>query len=530
MTPSAATSTTCSARRSRANRGEAYGYYFLKHELARCDVGLEFLDQAFVDDGESEIGALMESLQALLPSIDKRTIMRRFARGKRRVVDEGFSWVGTAPYGYDYTPGGQHKHSWAKVPEEVPHVVDIFTWAAEGLSRTEICRRLQDRGAKTRKGGQWWPSTVRGIIANPRYKGEFPIGRYQMVRAGRPYESRPSRPSTGQQGAARRKLKTALKLVPRSEWQKTVQRPELAIVSAELWQRANDMAARDLATPPRRARYPRLLQGMVYCEHDHGAAGPIAMRLWTHKTWTPRYLCRWRASVCSKQCGASIQAPELEQRVWELVCALCTEPERLLSGFVAGYAEFVERQRRWRAQLEAARAEVRKYEETLDRLQLAYYSGELAPDRYERLRAMAEEHLRSAKEQCKRAEAETSGETGGEMDPLAALLLALSGRFAGSEGGQVSEEQIRASIRTAVRALLGHVTRGELKALDLEGRRRKVRQIVERVVLGPKGPSAVLVLGGGRVDFTDEAGAGCARRTGRGSGAGPGRVRGRRGG
>src|ERR671935_942020 len=87
---------------------------------------------------------------------------------------------------------------------------------------------------------------------------------------------------------------------------------------------------------------------------------------------------------------------------------------------------------------------------------------------------------------------------------------------------------IRAGIRRAVQRMLGDVTRAELEALDLEGRRRKVRQIVERVVLGPEGPSVVLVLGGGRVDFTDGAGAGYARRRGRGSGAGPGRARGRR--
>jgi hypothetical protein len=44
--------------------------------------------------------------------------------------------------------------------------------------------------------------------------------------------------------------------------------------------------------------------------------------------------------------------------------------------------------------------------------------------------------------------------------------------------------------------MLGDVTRAELEALDLEGRRRKVRAVVERVVLGPQGPSVVPALGG----------------------------------
>jgi DNA invertase Pin-like site-specific DNA recombinase len=38
---------------ARVNRGEAYSYYCLKHELARYGVGLEFLDQQFTDDGET---------------------------------------------------------------------------------------------------------------------------------------------------------------------------------------------------------------------------------------------------------------------------------------------------------------------------------------------------------------------------------------------------------------------------------------------------------------------------------------------
>ena len=40
--------------------------------------------------------------------------------------------------------------------------------------------------------------------------------------------------------------------------------------------------------------------------------------------------------------------------------------------------------------------------------------------------------------------------------------------------------------------MLGDVTRAELEAHDLEGRRHKVRAVVERVAVGPAGPSAVL--------------------------------------
>jgi hypothetical protein len=43
--------------------------------------------------------------------------------------------------------------------------------------------------------------------------------------------------------------------------------------------------------------------------------------------------------------------------------------------------------------------------------------------------------------------------------------------------------------------MLGQVTRAELDALDAEGRRRKMRQVVERVEVGPDGAQVRLRLG-----------------------------------
>jgi DNA invertase Pin-like site-specific DNA recombinase len=133
------------------------------------------------------VGALIEAIEVARPSIERRSIKRRFARGKKRVADEGFSWVGRRPFGLEYTPGGQHKHRWGKREDEVPHVERMFTLAKDGFSHETIAKMFNADGVPTTRGGKWWGSTVRAIITNPRYKGEFPIGRYQTVRAsGRP--------------------------------------------------------------------------------------------------------------------------------------------------------------------------------------------------------------------------------------------------------------------------------------------------------------------------------------------------------
>jgi DNA invertase Pin-like site-specific DNA recombinase len=56
---------------ARLSRGEAATFYFIKSELARSGVRLEFLDSQWEDDGESEIGAVLEGLWVALPSIER---------------------------------------------------------------------------------------------------------------------------------------------------------------------------------------------------------------------------------------------------------------------------------------------------------------------------------------------------------------------------------------------------------------------------------------------------------------------------
>lgn len=67
-------------------------------------------------------------------------------------------------------------------PEEYPWLVEIFNWAAEGVSLNEICRRLMAKHVPTKTGRARWDSTtVRGILDNPLYKGELLYGRRQTL-------------------------------------------------------------------------------------------------------------------------------------------------------------------------------------------------------------------------------------------------------------------------------------------------------------------------------------------------------------
>ena len=57
------------------------------------------------------------------------------------------------------------------VPKEAVVVRRIFRWSAEGRNLPWIARRLREDNVPTRNGGQWRPSTLRGMLRNRLYTG-----------------------------------------------------------------------------------------------------------------------------------------------------------------------------------------------------------------------------------------------------------------------------------------------------------------------------------------------------------------------
>jgi hypothetical protein len=504
---------------------------------SRAGVALEFLDQTYHDDGESEAGALIEGIQVLEPSIERRAISRRFARGKKRVAEEGFSYTGRRPFGLEYTKGGQDKHRWSKREDEVPHVQRIFELAASGVSREAIARLFNEEDVPTSRGGKWWGSTVAGIISNPRYKGEFPIGRYQSVRAHRPYRPVASRPSTGKAGVARRRVRTAHRVRPVGEWANCVYKPECQIVSAELWERANAMAQATAATSPRSSKEPRLLKGLVYHEAPHGPLPRHLMHAHHGKKRRARYACTHRAGSGGKPCWYAVRAEPLEEAVWTLVRDLALKPETMFDDFIAACRALVAEGRRARSLLTAAQDQVQRARRTLDNLRLDYYAGQVTEEDYARLRALAEQRLQGAQAELERAQAELSVSAASAGEEQAALRVLADQLLARGESVP-QEADVKDALKRVVHATLGEVTAAELDALDLEGRRQRVRRVVERVEVGDFGARVRLRLGGRLVPIANatfpacpvgrrRAGGGAAGRSGAGRASAPWRSSGR---
>jgi hypothetical protein len=162
---------------------------------------------------------------------------------------------------------------------------------------------------------------------------------------------------------------------------------------------------------------------------------------------------------------------------------------------------------------------------------LNYYAGHVTDEDYARLRLLAEQRLRGAQGELERAQAASAGEEERDLAVLADQLLARAESIP-------QEGDAAAAVRRVVRATLGEVTAAELDALDLEGRRERVRQVVERVEVGSFGARVRLRLGGRLVPVANatspacpagrrRAGGGAAGRSGAGRAPAPWRSSGR---
>jgi hypothetical protein len=101
--------------------------------------------------------------------------------------------------------------------------VQIFEWYADGMPIPQIIDHLVARGIPSPRRTRWTIQATRRILGNERYRG------YQIWGAS----SFERRPRTNRRVQRRR---------PREEWQ-VVERPELRIISDDLWVRVADRRA-----------------------------------------------------------------------------------------------------------------------------------------------------------------------------------------------------------------------------------------------------------------------------------------------
>lgn len=115
-------------------------------------------------------GRLYARIKAAVARSEMEMKSARQARAAKQRAEQGKAPKGTRLTGYALDG--------AVIEEEAALVRKIFDRFHAGDSLRGIAQWLNETGVKTRRGGQWSPSSVRDILTNPRYCGRSVYNRH----------------------------------------------------------------------------------------------------------------------------------------------------------------------------------------------------------------------------------------------------------------------------------------------------------------------------------------------------------------
>lgn len=258
---------------------------------------------------EDEDQEFMSDLFSRISSYEKKKILRRMLRGKREKARQGKFFGGKALYGYTWD---ETTKQYEVVEDEAKVIRLIFNFCLQGLSIRRIPDYLTKLGYPTpvdskgyrhrRKSNKWATSTIRRILTNSTYAGEFVRWKYKRFD------------------------KHTLGLRPKDEW---VLSQAPMIISPDVFEQAHEALTSRKALSSRNSKREYLLSGLIYCESCAcKMTGECSM---SHNGEARYYVCaNGRRRHLDKECPKrSIKAEEIELSVWEEIKKLLKSPTLL---------------------------------------------------------------------------------------------------------------------------------------------------------------------------------------------------------
>ena len=257
----------------------------------------------------------------------------RMVEGKREKAISGrVTSAGKPAYGYKLVDSfGQEGQSartdshYAIYEPEAKIVRYIYkSFALNGVTLRGLARNLT--GMCPAPGGKriWRHGTVRRLISNPVYKGEFIAFRMQAAKVAK----------LSKDGMSTRITEKRTERPP-EEWISISVPP---IVDEAVWELANRMLEKNKATSSRNGKHPFLLTGLIRCaECGQSVSG------WGRNSRRRKKIYRFYSYRCNSKCmdahekqliGCSqpvISCRILEEAVWSVICTLLLEPDTLIS-------------------------------------------------------------------------------------------------------------------------------------------------------------------------------------------------------
>jgi len=293
----------------------------LLEELLRAGIEVTFLNHAA--DGSPE-GHLLLQVQGMIAEYERAKFLERSRRGKRFAAQSGrVSVLGQAPYGYHYVRADEGADSarFEILLEEARVVRQVFTWVGhERCTISEVCRRLQAASVRTRTGKPVWDhKTIWDMLRNPAYRGHAAFGRTRKAPLQPRLRAPRGRPTFSRRGYTLREM-------PPEEW---ICIPVPALVDEDLFAAVGNQLRenqRRAHIPAKGSRY--LLQGLLVCA---GCGYAYCGR--TNDARNAYYRCS--GSDASRFGGSrlcynkEVRMDRLDQAVWQEVCRVLEEPERV---------------------------------------------------------------------------------------------------------------------------------------------------------------------------------------------------------
>jgi site-specific DNA recombinase len=368
----------------------------LLEEFARAGCQVEFLDHPMSDDPHDQ---LLLQIRGAVAEYERTLIAERMRRGRLSKFRAGLLLPWTRPpYGYRLDPSRPRDPSGVTVdPAEAAVVGEIFALYLEpAMSLAQVAKTLQRRGVPTPTGQQRWSCpTIRGILRNPTYTGQVYAQRTryrppQIRRSATHPLGRPHGTATPQPADAWIPVGAVPSVVPQEQFDQ---------VQAKLAQNQSFAQRNNTA-------HQYLLRALVSCGHCQLACTARTVHGRNHY-----YLCNGKNQAVHAHrdapCPARyIPATQLDELVWQDLCALLSQPEHLAAELARaqGGAWLPQALLARRENLRQGRASL---QHQLDRLTDAYLQAVIPLDEYERRRRELERKDRALAEQERHLTGET---------------------------------------------------------------------------------------------------------------------------
>jgi site-specific DNA recombinase len=354
----------------------------LLEEWARVGCAAEFLDRPMSDDPHDH---LLLQIRGAVAEYERTLIAERMRRGRLSKLRAGVLLPWTyPPYGYRLNPDRPRDPRGVTLDAaEAAVVAELFAMYREpGTSLMQLAMHLDARGVPTPSGTPRWSSpTIRGILRNPTYTGQV----YAQRTRYRPPTHRRSaiRPIGHPHGTAVPQ--------PADSWILVGQVP--AVVSQAHFDEVQAKLATNRSFAQRNnTAHQYLLRALVSC----GCCG-LACTARAVNGRNFYYLCSGkghsafshRATCCPAR---HTPAGQLDELVWNDLCALLSEPEPLARAVARahGGAWLPQELQMRRETLRRGQMQLRQQ---LERLTDAYLRTVIPLDEYERRRRDLEQRV-----------------------------------------------------------------------------------------------------------------------------------------